>query len=92
MEWIKKIYNIKQFPHKFNLTFINIHNSIITSSICFKKSLVERIGYMKLIKNGGQIINGKKEWQDWDYWKRMMKHSDCLYIDQPLFYYDLQKY
>ena len=47
---------------------------------------------MKLIRNGGEIIDGKKEWQDWDLWKRMLKYSDCLYIDLPLFYYDLKKY
>ena len=47
---------------------------------------------MKLIRNGGMIIDGNKEWQDWEYWKRIMKEDDCLYIDIPLFYYDLQKY
>ena len=91
-EGLKKIYNIDKFPNKFDLNFVKIHNIIITSSICFKKSLVDKIGYMKLIKNGGAKIKGKKEWQDWDYWKRMLKYSDCLYINKPLFYYDLQKY
>ena len=27
-----------------------------------------------------------------NFWKRMLKHSDCLYIDKPLFYYDLKSY
>ena len=40
---------------------------------------------MKLIKNGGQIINGKKEWQDW---KRILAYTDCIYIKKPLIYYD----
>ena len=87
-----KIYNIKKFPNKFNLNFLKIHNFIITSSICFKKILIDKIGYMKLIKNGGVKINGKKEWQDWDYWKRMLVYSNCLYINKPLFYYDIKKY
>ena len=90
---LKKKFKLKdKFPNKFNLDFVKIHNPIITSSICFKKELINEIGYMKLIKNGGQIINGKKEWQDWDYWKRMLKYTECLYIDKPLVYYDLKKY
>jgi glycosyltransferase involved in cell wall biosynthesis len=89
---LKKKYNISSFPKTFNLSFLQKHNFIITSSICIKKSLIDKVGYMKLIKNGGKYINGKKEWQDWDYWKRILKFTDCLYIDIPLFYYDLQKY
>lgn len=89
---LKKKYNINDFPKILNLKFIEIHNLIITSSICFKKELIYKVGYMKLIKNGGDIINNKKEWQDWEYWKRLLKYSNCLYIDIPLFYYDLNKY
>ena len=85
-------YNIDDFPKILDLKFIEIHNLIITSSICFKKELVNKIGYMKLIKNGGEIINNKKEWQDWEYWKRLLEYSNCLYIDKPLFYYDLNSY
>ena len=88
-EGLKKIFNLNnEFPDKFNLDFVKIHNPIITSSIMFKKELVNKIGYMKLIKNGGQIIGGKKDWQDWNYWRRMLEHTDCLYIKTPLFYYD----
>lgn len=89
---LTKKYNIDDFPKILDLKFIEIHNLIITSSICFKKELVYKIGYMKLIRNGGEIINGKKEWQDWEFWKRMLKNSNCLYIDIPLFYYDLKSY
>jgi len=89
---LRKIYTINNFPKILNLEFIKKHNCIITSSICFKKTLIDKIGFMKLIRNGGEIINGKKEWQDWDYWKRMLNYSDCLYIDIPIFYYDLKSY
>ena len=55
--------------------------------------LSDKIGFMKLIKNGGQKIKKKgKMWQDWDYWLRMLEHADCLYINEPLVYYDLEKY
>ena len=90
---LKKIYNLDtNLPDRFTLNFIKKHNSIITSSVCFKRELIDKVGYMKLIKNGGEMIGGKREWQDWDYWKRLLKHDDCLYIKQPLFYYDLKKY
>ena len=86
---LKEIYNFKEdFPDRFDLKFVSIHNPIITSSICIKKNLIDKVGFMKLIKNGGQIINGKKEWQDWDFWKRLLKYTDCLYIKKPLIYYD----
>jgi len=87
-EELKKIYKFKDdFPEKFNLDFVKIHNSIITSTICFRKDLYHKIGEMKLIKNGGMIINGKKEWQDYDYWKKMLEHTNCLYIKKTLFYF-----
>ena len=90
-ESLKRIYNFEDdLPDKFNLEFVEIQNPIITSSICFKKDLFKKIGKMRLIKNGGQYINGKKEWQDWDYWKRMLQHTDCLYIKKQLVYYDLR--
>ena len=86
---LKRIYNFEDdLPDKFNLEFVAIHNPIITSSICFKKDLFHKIGNMGLIKNGGEHINGNKEWQDYDYWKRMLEHTDCLYIKKPLFYYN----
>tara|TARA_B100001057_G_scaffold450824_1_gene493248 strand:+ start:257 stop:958 length:702 start_codon:yes stop_codon:yes gene_type:complete len=88
-ESLKKIFNYDtELPDLFNKKFVEIHNPIITSSVCFNKDLYHKIGDMKLIKNGGEIINGVKEWQDWDYWKRMLQHTDCLYIKEPLFYYN----
>ena len=70
------------------MNFVNVHNCIITSSICFKKELYNKIGEMKLIKNGSEIINGEKEWQNWDYWKRMLQYTDCLYIKKPHIIYN----
>jgi len=80
------------FPDIINKDLLEKHNLIITSSVIFNKELINQVGYMKLIKNGGEIINGKKEWQDYEYWKRMLDFTECLYIKLPLFYYDLNKY
>ena len=92
---LKKKYGLDKytdFPEKFDLNFLLKHNFIITSSICFKKELKDKTGFMKHIKNGGEIINGVKDWQDYNYWRRMLTFSNCLYIKTPLFYYDLKKY
>ena len=80
------------FPDIIDKDLLEKHNLIITSSVIFNKELINQVGYMKLIKNGGEIINGKKEWQDYEYWKRMLDFTECLYIKLPLFYYDLNKY
>jgi glycosyltransferase involved in cell wall biosynthesis len=82
----------EEFPDIINKDILEKHNLIITSSIIFNKKLVDKVGYLKLIKNGGEIINGIKEWQDYEYWKRMLNFTNCLYIKFPLFYYDLNKY
>lgn len=92
-EGLKKKFKLKNdFPDIFTYEFIKKNNPIITSSICFKKSLINKIGYMDLYKNGGQRIKGKKKFQDYEYWKRMLRHSDCLYIKKQLFYYDVKRY
>ena len=82
----------EDFPDIFTKSFINKHNMIITSSVIFHKSLIEKVGYMELIKNGGQIIDNTKKWQDYEYWKKLLDYTNCLYIKKPLFYYDLNKY
>ena len=85
---IKQLNFKEDFPDKFNSETLKNCNPIITSSVMFKKEIINKIGYMELIKNGGQVINGKKDWQDWNYWRRMLEHTDCLYIKEPLFYYN----
>ena len=25
---------------------------------------------------------------DWEYWKRVIKHTDCVYVDEPLLHWD----
>ena len=81
---------IDKFPTQFTLSLIQIHNLIITSSVCFERQLLDTIGYMKLIRNGGEIINGTRDWQDWNYWRRMLHHTNCLYLTTPFFYYRLR--
>jgi glycosyltransferase involved in cell wall biosynthesis len=89
---LKKIYKLENdLPDIFNLEFVKVHNPIIISSICFKKDLYKKTGDMKLIENGGMMIDDKKVWDSYDYWKRMLEHTNCLYIKKPLFYFKIKE-
>jgi glycosyltransferase involved in cell wall biosynthesis len=91
-ETLKNKLNLeKTFPSKLDLDIIYKHNIIITSSVVLTKKLVDIIGEMENIPNGGKTINGKKDWQDWNYWRKCLKKEKyCLYLQAPLFYYDLK--
>lgn len=85
-----KKLNVQKFPDIFDYEFIRRWNIIITSSIIFKRTLIEKVGTMRLIKNGGIRLNGikNKMYQDWDYWLGLLYFTNCAYVKNPLFYYD----
>ena len=68
-----------KFPQWWDLNFLKIHNCIITSSVIIKKSLFQKIGGMRYLKNGEE---------DYECWLRCLEKTNLLYIDEPLFYYD----
>lgn len=69
----EKDYNIWTKDH------INIHNTTCGgSSIFFDKSLIYKAGYFPIMGQG----------EDWQYWKKLIEHSDCVYIREPLTYID----
>lgn len=67
------------FPNIWNHEFINIHNCIICSSVVLEKSILEKINYMKSLRNGEE---------DYDCWKRALLHTNCAYANYVCFYYD----
>jgi len=81
---LKKIYKdkgidiSKGFPPIWGYNFINIHNCIITSSVIVKKKILEDIGYMKNLPNGKE---------DYDCWKRCLKHTNSVYLDDDAYFY-----
>ena len=87
---LTKRLNIEEFPDIFNYELIKKSNVIITSSLMFERSLIEKVGMMRLIKNGGIKLGKIKEkmYQDWDYWLGLLYFTDCVYVKDPLFYYD----
>jgi glycosyltransferase involved in cell wall biosynthesis len=81
----------QKYPDYLSLDLIKKHNIIITSSVTITKQLIESVGEMELIPNGGKVINGKRDWQDWNYWRKCLeKEKKCLFIHEPLFYYDMK--
>lgn len=81
---LKKKYRGTNFikQGKFSPTWkykdISIHNSIILSSVIVEKALFNRLGGFR-----GLPIRA-----DHDCWLGLLKLTDLLYIDEPLFYYD----
>ena len=67
------------FPDIWNLELIQIHNCIITSSVIIEKNLYDKIGGMPFKRRG----------QDYECWLKALQHTDCLYLKNICFYYDL---
>jgi glycosyltransferase involved in cell wall biosynthesis len=70
----------KMFPSAWTSEFINIHNCCVTSSVLAERSLLEDIGFMDNVRIGQE---------DWGCWKKVLRHTDCVYVTDPCFYYDL---
>lgn len=68
------------WPTIWKLKMIEGHNSIICSSVIIEKSVYEKVGGFKPMRYA----------EDWDYWKRILKHYDAVYVKKPLVYYDGQ--
>ena len=66
------------FPYIWNKEFMNVHNCCIASSVMMETSLINKIGYFS-----------NQLWApDYDYWNRIIKETDCVYLDEPLVYFD----
>ena len=60
-----------------NFDIISRANHIGNSTVMMHHSIVNKTGKFN-------IINRE---EDWDYWKRALKYTDCLYISEPLVHY-----
>jgi glycosyltransferase involved in cell wall biosynthesis len=54
------------------------HNCCICSTVMIDRSVLDQAGYFPL----------KPSAEDWAYWKKILKHTNCLYIREPLSYMD----
>lgn len=69
-------YFEQNLPQVFNSNLINRSNYINNSTVVIHRSIVDLVGNFNLVN-----------YEDWDYWKRALDHTNCLYISEPLVYY-----
>jgi glycosyltransferase involved in cell wall biosynthesis len=70
---------LSDYPETFDKEILNKHNIMITSSTVIRKDIVEKIGLMSHRKFG----------EDYEYWKKAISHTNCIFIKDPLTFYDL---
>jgi glycosyltransferase involved in cell wall biosynthesis len=82
---IKNIYKKKNsnlldngFPKIWTLDFMKIHNCMICSSVILDKEIIDKVGKFIIARTS----------EDYEYWIRALKYTDCVYIDDICFYYD----
>jgi len=73
-----KYFKNNTYPSIWDFDFLNIHNCVILSSVVINKELFERVGGFR----------GLPVRADYDLWLSVLKLTNLLYIDIPLFYYD----
>ena len=66
------------FPKIWSLDFLKIHNCVICSSVVIKKTIINKVG---------SFIN-KTPGEDYEYWLRILKYTDSVYVPEICFYYD----
>jgi len=62
-----------------NLDMIRKHNYIANSSVVIHHSIVKKTGLQHIVPRE----------EDWDYWKRALQYTDCLYIGEPFVYFTM---
>jgi len=76
---LQQIYRgVKLFPRIWKRAFLEIHNSIICSSVVLTAELAKRTGRFAILKRA----------DDYEYWLRALQHTDLVYVDDVCFYYD----
>ena len=70
---------INGFPKIWNLEFLKIHNCIVTSSVLIEKEVLTKINNFKNMRPP----------EDYDCWLRVLNHTNCVYLEEICFYYNL---
>ena len=68
------------YPDIWTYDFLKIHNCVITSSVVVEKSLMNALGGFRGLPTSLHA--------DYDCWLGLLKLTNLLYINEPLFYYD----
>jgi glycosyltransferase involved in cell wall biosynthesis len=83
---LRKIYRRKRkshlikngLPDMWNSELIGTHNCCVCSSVVLSKRVIEKTGHFEIMPFA----------EDWEYWRRALKYTDCAYVKEPCFYYD----
>ena len=76
-------------PNIWTYDFLKKYNFMIACSVVIHKDIIKKIGKQLEIKMGGTKINGEIVHIDYDYWLRVLKHTNCVFLPQVCVYYDL---
>lgn len=79
--------SIEHIPIVIEKTHLDKHNFLITSTVICKTSILTEVGRFNNIRSHGQLINGVKDFEDWNLWRRIAMITEFNYIDQPLTHY-----
>jgi glycosyltransferase involved in cell wall biosynthesis len=63
-------------PKLLTKQIISYTNYINNSTVILHREIVQIVGSFRAVP-----------YEDWDYWKRALEYTDCLYVDKPLTYY-----
>jgi teichuronic acid biosynthesis glycosyltransferase TuaG len=69
-------FPLNSLPPFFTSELIHYTNYINNSTVIIHREIVDKVGSFHPIP-----------YEDWDYWKRSLKYTHCLYLDRPLVYY-----
>jgi len=79
--FLEKVKGYKfRFPEIWTYDFLQIHNCVIVSSVIVEKKIMDNLGGFRGLPTTLH--------SDYDCWLGLLKLTDLLYINQPLFYYD----
>ena len=67
------------FPRIWNRKFMKVHNCMICSSVVIEKDVIDKTGRFS-VKNYAD---------DYEYWLRILKHTDSVYVSNVCVYYDI---
>jgi teichuronic acid biosynthesis glycosyltransferase TuaG len=73
---IKPYFNKGDVPKILDRQTIFNCNYINNSTVIIHRSVIEKTGLFNAIK-----------YEDWDYWKRALEHTNCYYLDIPTINY-----
>lgn len=87
--YIKRITGKLEVPGTFDLAYIRKNNIIIFSSLIVHRDVVEKVGSFMEIDIGGGSGGKNKVFEDYEFNKKCLEHTNCVYSSEALLYYDL---